>query len=41
MNSDLDFREIAVVGGGTAGFLSALFLKKKYPDASITVIRSK
>lgn len=41
MNSDLDFQEIAVVGGGTAGFLSALFFKKKYPDASITVIRSE
>jgi tryptophan halogenase len=34
-------RSIAVVGGGTAGFVSALILKKRYPAFKIDVIRSK
>jgi len=41
MNDHYKFKRIAIVGGGTAGFLSALFFKKKYPDASVTVIRSE
>jgi tryptophan halogenase len=32
---------VAVVGGGTAGLVSALILKKSYPDIDIAVIRSK
>jgi tryptophan halogenase len=31
---------IVIVGGGTAGWLSALFAKKRYPDANVTVIES-
>ena len=31
---------IAVVGGGTAGFVSALILKKKFPSLKISIIRS-
>lgn len=30
-----------VVGGGSAGFLSALVLKKAFPDLPVTVVRSK
>lgn len=33
-------KRIAVVGGGTAGYFSALFLKKKYPLAKVTLIES-
>ena len=32
--------KIAVIGGGSAGYLSALLFKKKYPDYEITVIDS-
>lgn len=41
MSNNFNFKEIAVIGGGTAGFLSALFFKKKYPDANVTVIKSE
>jgi tryptophan halogenase len=34
-------RDILVLGGGSAGFLSALTLKKRFPDMSVTVLRSK
>lgn len=33
-------KSIAVVGGGTAGFVSALILKKKFPSLKISIIRS-
>ena len=33
-------KSIAVVGGGTAGFVSALILKKRFPQMKIDVIRS-
>lgn len=33
--------KIAVVGGGTAGLVSALILKKSFPNIDITIIRSK
>lgn len=33
-------KSIAVVGGGTAGFISALILKKRFPQLKIDVIRS-
>lgn len=33
--------EIVVVGGGTAGWLTALSVKKAYPNFNITVIESK
>ena len=36
-NKDFKF---VVVGGGAAGWLSALFMRKHYPQASITVIES-
>lgn len=32
--------KICVVGGGTAGFVAALILKKSYPDFTVDVIRS-
>jgi tryptophan halogenase len=31
---------IVIVGGGTAGWLTALFAKKKYPDSNVTLIES-
>src|SRR4051812_33008172 len=34
-------RSILVVGGGSAGFLSALVLKKRLPQMPVTVVRSK
>ena len=33
-------KSIAVVGGGTAGFVSALILKKKFPSLKISIIES-
>jgi tryptophan halogenase len=33
-------KDIAVVGGGTAGWLTALHAKKQYPNKNITVIES-
>ena len=38
MNKDI--KSIAIVGGGTAGFVSALILKKTYPNLRIDIIRS-
>ena len=32
--------KIAVVGGGTAGFVSALILKTSFPQYEVDVIRS-
>ena len=34
-------KNIVVVGGGSAGWLTALTAKKKYPKANVTVIESK
>ena len=34
-------KNIVVVGGGTAGWLTALTAKKKYPKLNVTVIESK
>jgi len=36
----MDKRNIVVVGGGTAGWLSALFAKKRYPNDNVIVIES-
>lgn len=33
-------KRICIVGGGTAGWLSALFIKKKYPEHLISIIES-
>jgi tryptophan halogenase len=33
-------KSVAVVGGGTAGFISALILKKKFPSLRISIIHS-
>jgi tryptophan halogenase len=33
-------KKICIVGGGTAGWISALFLKEKYPEHSISIIES-
>lgn len=34
-------KKIIVVGGGTAGWLTALYIKKVYPDFKLTVVESK
>lgn len=39
MNNDV--KKVAVVGGGTAGFVAALILKRTYPTLTVDVIRSK
>ena len=39
MNSNV--KKVAVVGGGTAGFVAALILKRTYPSLTVDVIRSK
>jgi len=33
-------KNIVIVGGGTAGWLSAFFLKRKYPNYNVTLIES-
>ncbi|MET0392870.1 MAG: tryptophan halogenase family protein [Chitinophagaceae bacterium] len=35
-----EYRNVAVVGGGTAGYLTALALKKEYPHLPVTLIES-
>lgn len=39
MNNNV--KKVAVVGGGTAGFVAALILKRTYPTLTVDVIRSK
>lgn len=34
-------KSVVVIGGGTAGWLSALFFKKNYPNSSVSVVESK
>jgi tryptophan halogenase len=34
-------KKYAIVGGGTAGWLTALFMKKTFPDSDVTLIRDK
>ena len=38
---NLKQRKIVVLGGGTAGWLTALFCKQTFPSASVTVIENK
>ena len=38
-NIDKDFKFV-IVGGGSAGWISALFVRANYPDSKITVIQS-
>jgi tryptophan halogenase len=33
-------KTLGVLGGGTAGYFTALFLKKKFPEATVTVVES-
>ena len=33
--------KILIVGAGTAGFVSALILKTRFPNIDITIVRSK
>ena len=33
-------KTVAILGGGSAGFMAALTLKRKLPDLQVTVIRS-
>jgi tryptophan halogenase len=37
----MQVRSILVLGGGSAGFLSAITIKSKHPDLPVTVLRSK
>jgi glycine/D-amino acid oxidase-like deaminating enzyme len=39
-NIDKDF-QFVIVGGGSAGWISALFVRANYPDSKITLIQSK
>ena len=32
---------ITIIGGGTAGWLSAIFINKKRPDINLTLVESK
>jgi tryptophan 7-halogenase len=43
LKKDLDplQRKYVILGGGTAGWLTALFIKKTFPDSNVTVIQSK
>jgi tryptophan 6-halogenase len=41
INANASTFKYTVVGGGTAGWLSALYLRKYFPQASITLIESK
>ena len=34
----MNIKSIGVIGGGTAGFVSALILKSRYPDIKIEII---
>lgn len=39
-NQPNEIADIVIVGGGTAGWMSASYLKKSFPDKNITVIES-
>lgn len=41
INIFMKVNTISIIGGGTAGFVSALILKKSFPSIDVTVIRSK
>jgi flavin-dependent dehydrogenase len=35
-----EYNNVAVIGGGTAGYVTALFLKRNFPDMPVTLIES-
>jgi tryptophan halogenase len=35
------YRSVAVIGGGTAGWLAALAVQRRFPDVAVTVIESR
>lgn len=37
----MTIRQVLVLGGGSAGFIAAMTLKKRLPELEVTVIRSK
>ncbi len=41
MSNSVPIKSVLVVGGGSAGFLSALTLKGRHPNLNVTVLRSK
>jgi tryptophan halogenase len=40
VNLDSNKTEVVVVGGGTAGWITALYVKRCYPNIKITLIES-
>lgn len=39
-NPNDEYKNVAIIGGGTAGYLTALFLKATYPELPVTLIES-
>ena len=39
-NLPLEYENVGVIGGGTAGYLTALALKQRYPDLKVTIVES-
>lgn len=41
LNNNLDNKKIGIIGGGTAGYLTAIALKTKFPNLDIYIIESE